>query len=135
MEGHLVECSKDQPLSRHIQKRLEDGSGSSSNQEARKEKDLLFKEVMQDDPLALMKDKFGNYVVQKMFDFGSLEQRGLLLSVMKGKVLELSMDQHGCRVVQQSLEKVTNEQQLEVIAEIQGNEISCIENESGNHVI
>jgi hypothetical protein len=80
----------------------------------------LFKEVMADDPLALMKDKFGNYVVQKMFDYGSLEQRGILLSVLRGKVFELSMDQHGCRVVQQSLEKVTNEQQLEIIAEIRG---------------
>ena len=75
MEEHLVECSRDQPLSRHIQKRLEDGSGSSSNMEARKERDLLFKEVMEGEPLELVKDKFGNYVVQKMFDFGSLQQR------------------------------------------------------------
>jgi len=82
-----------------------------------------------------MKDKFGNYVVQKMFDYGSLEQRGILLSVLRGKVFELSMDQHGCRVVQQSLEKVTNEQQLEIIAEIRGQEIVCIENENGNHVV
>jgi mRNA-binding protein PUF3 len=99
MEGNLIECSKDQPLSRHIQQRLEDGSGSSNNAEAKKEKDVLFSEIMAADPMELMKDRFGNYVIQRMFDFGSLSQRQLLMDQIKGKILDLSMDQHGCRVI------------------------------------
>ena len=52
----------------------------------------------------LMKDVFGNYVVQKMFEFGSPNHRKLLFNDLKGFIFTLSCDQYGCRVVQKALE-------------------------------
>jgi len=40
----------------------------------------------------LMKDVFGNYVVQKMFEFGSPNQRKMLFFDLKGRIFELSCD-------------------------------------------
>jgi uncharacterized membrane-anchored protein YjiN (DUF445 family) len=51
-----------------------------------------------------MKDVFGNYVIQKMFDYGNSNQRQQLFYELKGKVFNLASDQYGCRVVQKALE-------------------------------
>jgi len=39
-----------------------------------------------------MNDVFGNYVVQKMFEFGNLNQRKSLFSNLKGLMIVLSCD-------------------------------------------
>lgn len=76
------------------------------------EKQVLFNEIidsrcfMTGEPNShkLMKDVFGNYVVQKMFEFGTPNQRKLLFLDIKGSILSLSCDQYGCRVVQKALD-------------------------------
>lgn len=45
-----------------------------------------------------MTDVFGNYVIQKFFEFGSESQIKGLANGMKGHVLSLSMQMYGCRV-------------------------------------
>lgn len=47
-----------------------------------------------------MKDVFGNYVMQKLFEYGDQVQKKVLASAMKGKVVDLSTQPYGCRVVQ-----------------------------------
>jgi len=47
-----------------------------------------------------MKDVFGNYVIQKMFEHGDQNQKKILVNKMKGQVLELTTQVYGCRVVQ-----------------------------------
>ena len=47
-----------------------------------------------------MTDVFGNYVIQKFFEHGNQQQKKVLASQMKGRILELSMQMYGCRVVQ-----------------------------------
>jgi mRNA-binding protein PUF3 len=47
-----------------------------------------------------MTDVFGNYVVQKLFEHGNQAQKKILANQMKGRVLALSMQMYGCRVVQ-----------------------------------
>ena len=47
--------------------------------------------------LELCKDVFGNYVVQKLFEFGSDNMRGKLAGILCGG--ELEMSNYGCRVV------------------------------------
>lgn len=39
-------------------------------------------------------------MVQKLFEFGSVEQRNLLVDAMEGHMLSLSLQMYGCRVVQ-----------------------------------
>jgi hypothetical protein len=47
-----------------------------------------------------MKDVFGNYVVQKLFEHGTQPQKQLLADRMQETLVSLSVDQYGCRVVQ-----------------------------------
>jgi pumilio RNA-binding family len=76
------------------------------------EKQVLFSEIvgskyfMTGEPNShrLMKDVFGNYVVQKMFEFGSPNQRKQLFYDLRGSIYDLSCDQYGCRVIQKALD-------------------------------
>jgi mRNA-binding protein PUF3 len=54
--------------------------------------------------MQLMKDVFGNYVIQKFFEHGNQVQKKIMAGQMKGKLTELSTQMYGCRVVQ----KVSN---------------------------
>ena len=89
--GHIVEFSGDQHGSRFIQEKLE-----SANSD---EKDQVFKEI-EPNALQLMRDVFGNYVIQKFFEHGNQVQKKILAGVMKGKVIDLSLQMYACRVVQ-----------------------------------
>lgn len=91
--GHCVEFSGDQHGSRFIQQKMEVATVEERN--------VVFQEVVPTgNGLQLMQDVFGNYVVQKLFEYGSQPQRALLAATMKGRILQLSLDMYGCRVVQ-----------------------------------
>ena len=47
-----------------------------------------------------MTDVFGNYVIQKFFEHGNQTQKKTLANQMKNRVLPLSLQMYGCRVVQ-----------------------------------
>lgn len=89
--GFVVEFSCDQHGSRFIQQKLETANSD--------EKERVFQELRRE-AITLMKDVFGNYVVQKFFEHGDLIQKKILAHEMKGQVLELSTGMYGCRVVQ-----------------------------------
>jgi mRNA-binding protein PUF3 len=59
----------------------------------------VFREI-EPNAIQLMKDVFGNYVIQKFFEHGNQVQKKVLASVMKGKVVDLSVQMYACRVVQ-----------------------------------
>jgi mRNA-binding protein PUF3 len=89
--GHIVEFCGDQHASRFIQAKLET---ANSDERAR-----VFAEI-EPNTIQLMKDVFGNYVMQKLFEHGDQVQKRVLANAMKGKVVDLSMQMYGCRVVQ-----------------------------------
>ena len=97
VQGHVVDFAKDQHGSRFIQQKLE--------QATNEEKDMIFAEVL---PVAynLITDVFGNYVIQKYFEFGTLDQRSTLVEQLHGHVPALSLHTYGCRVVQKAIESV-----------------------------
>ncbi len=66
LRGHIVEFARDQHGSRFIQQKLESASVD--------EKNIVFTEII---PEAgkLMVDVFGNYVIQKFFEFGTDDQK------------------------------------------------------------
>ena len=88
---HVVEFSGDQHGSRFIQSKLE---GANSD-----EKDQVFQEI-EPNAIQLMRDVFGNYVIQKFFEHGNQVQKKILAAVMKGKMVDLSCQMYSCRVVQ-----------------------------------
>lgn len=60
----------------------------------------------------LMSDLYGNYVIQKFFEFGSSYQIQLLCGLLKGNVVTLSFQTYGCRVVQKAIENLPPAEQV-----------------------
>lgn len=64
--------------------------------------------------LELMIDVFGNYVIQKYFEYGTPEQKRLLSEKLRGNVLSLATQMYGCRVIQKALEHIEATDQVGV---------------------
>ena len=77
---HVVECAIDQVGSRLLQQKLNKASI---------DKQLVFAEILPNS-YNLMTDMFGNYVIQKLFEFGSHEQIRILVNQLRGNVLSLT---------------------------------------------
>ena len=104
LTNHIVEFSQDQHGSRFIQQKLERASVM--------EKNLVFTEISLA-AYSLMTDVFGNYVIQKFFEFGSPDQKMSLANRIKGHVLQLALQMYGCRVIQKALESIPETVQVE----------------------
>jgi len=63
------------------------------------EKNGAFAQIVPE-TLSLCTDVFGNYVIQKFFEYGTAEHRKQLIGKILNNVLLLSMQMYGCRVVQ-----------------------------------
>ncbi|XP_053066362.1 pumilio homolog 1 isoform X15 [Panthera onca] len=126
--GHIMEFSQDQHGSRFIQLKLERATPA--------ERQLVFNEILQA-AYQLMVDVFGNYVIQKFFEFGSLEQKLALAERIRGHVLSLALQMYGCRVIQKALEFIPSDQQVinEMVRELDGHVLKCVKDQNGNHVV
>ncbi|ERE68997.1 putative pumilio isoform 2 [Cricetulus griseus] len=124
--GHIVEFSQDQHGSRFIQQKLERATPA--------ERQMVFSEILQA-AYQLMTDVFGNYVIQKFFEFGSLDQKLALATRIRGHVLPLALQMYGCRVIQKALESISSDQQSEMVKELDGHVLKCVKDQNGNHVV
>jgi hypothetical protein len=114
--GHVVAFCQDQHGSRFIQQRLEVCTEV--------DKQLIFDEIV---PSAhgLMTDVFGNYVLQKLFEYGTTEQCDGLAMLLTGQAAQLSMQMYGCRVVQKALEYVGTQRLISLVAEFENPQVHC----------
>ncbi|XP_069742516.1 pumilio homolog 2-like isoform X3 [Narcine bancroftii] len=124
--GHIVEFSQDQHGSRFIQQKLERATPA--------ERQMVFSEILQA-AYQLMTDVFGNYVIQKFFEFGSLDQKLALAQRIRGHVLPLALQMYGCRVIQKALESISADQQNDMVKELDGHVLKCVKDQNGNHVV
>ncbi|KAF3770506.1 hypothetical protein M406DRAFT_239908, partial [Cryphonectria parasitica EP155] len=124
--GRVVEFAGDQQGSRFLQEKI-----PTANSDDRQR---VFDEIMVD-ANALMVDVFGNYVVQQLFEHGTMVQKKLLAGKMKGHVVQLSTQLYGCRCVQEALEYVLVEQQVELAKELEPEIIRIMKSDNGNHVV
>lgn len=124
--GYVVEFCQDQNGSRFIQQRLEIRD--------KEEQQIVVNEVL---PAIrrLRNDVFGNYVVQKLLDFGTDEVKAAIRDTLKGEMVQLSFQMYGCRVVQKALEGLADPDLPELLSEFHHNVLSCIHDQNGNHVI
>jgi len=72
---------------------------------------MVFNEILSA-AYSLMTDVFGNYVIQKFFEFGTSEQKQMLAQRIRGHVMPLSLQMYGCRIVQKALESIPAEMQV-----------------------
>jgi hypothetical protein len=112
--GHVVAFCQDQHGSRFIQQRLEVCPDV--------DKQLIFDEII---PSAhsLMTDVFGNYVLQKLFEYGSADQCETLALLLTGQSVQLSMQMYGCRVVQKALEYVSTQRLIALVSEFENSQV------------
>lgn len=115
LTGHVVAFCQDQHGSRFIQQRLEECADS--------DKQIVFDEII---PAAqqLMTDVFGNYVLQKLFEYGNADQCESLAELLKGQAVILAMQMYGCRVVQKALEYVNTDRLIELVSEFDDPSVS-----------
>ena len=113
--GHAVAFCQDQHGSRFIQQRLEVCVDA--------DKQTMFDEIV---PAAqsLVTDVFGNYVLQKLFEYGTPDQCESLAVLLQGQAVQLSMQMYGCRVVQKALEYVHTPRLLELVAEFENPQVT-----------
>lgn len=90
--GRVVEFAGDQQGSRFLQEKI-----PTANSDDRQR---VFEEIMVN-ANALMVDVFGNYVVQQLFEHGTMVQKKMLAAKMQGHVPRLSEQLYGCRCVQE----------------------------------
>ncbi|OWZ24475.1 Pumilio-like mating protein M90 [Phytophthora megakarya] len=126
IKGHLFIFAKDQTGSRFIQQKLEKAD--------ERLKADAFNEIFPNS-LLLMTDVFGNYVIQKFLEYGSLEQQQLLVELMTSNMISLALQVYGCRVIQRALEVTQVEEQLALIRQLKGHVMKCVVDQNGNHVL
>ncbi|GAA0160062.1 RNA metabolism protein [Lithospermum erythrorhizon] len=118
--------SKDHYGSRFIQQKLETAK--------KVEKDMVFREI-KPHALTLMTDVFGNYVVQKFFDYGSKQQVRELVNRMAACVYRFSLAIYSCRVIQKAIESIEVDLKIKLAGELEGHVLKCVQDKNGNHVI
>jgi Pumilio-family RNA binding repeat len=83
--------TNDQPSSIFLQQRLRSETDSV--------KGMIFDAILPQ-ILALIKNRFGNFLVQCCLECGTAQQIQILGQKMKGHVIQLSCDRFGCHVMQ-----------------------------------
>ncbi|KAG9062439.1 hypothetical protein KI688_005354 [Linnemannia hyalina] len=66
----------------------------------------------------LMSNRFGNFLIQRCFEFGSPSQISLLAQAMRGNILTLACDPFGCHVVQKALDNVEEDCKARIVTEM-----------------
>jgi pumilio RNA-binding family len=128
----VCEFAMDQHGSRFLQSCLDDGS----TDQAQKTKVL---EAILPQIKALAKDQYGNFVIQKLFEV--ITDKKAIADQLDGEVVGLSMDVHGCRVIQKALQLLPRDAQTKLADELKDKSAGtdqvaeCINNMHGNHVI
>ncbi|KAM0249425.1 hypothetical protein ACHAP5_002814 [Fusarium lateritium] len=123
---HIVACSGHPEVSRFIQNKLESANSA--------EKEKIFNGIG-DDAVPLMKDVYGNYVMQKLLEHGSQAQKARLCNYMRGHMFELSKNMYGCRVVQKAVDILLVAQLVELFEELREHIEDVMVHTNGNHVI
>ncbi|KAG8759083.1 mRNA binding protein puf3 [Serendipita sp. 396] len=125
--GHVLEFSSDQHGSRFIQHKL-----TTANELSRS---IVYRELIPTNILRLARDVFGNYVLQKLCELGTPEERATVARTLQGHIVPLSLDMYGCRVLQRMIDYLNAEEQARWVDELNGHILQCVKDSNGNHVI
>ncbi|KAK8971442.1 hypothetical protein KSP40_PGU009352 [Platanthera guangdongensis] len=114
----------------YLQKKMEEGRAEAV--------ELIFCGVI-DHAVELMENTFGNYLMQKLLDVCSLQQRMAIVLLVTENPLELiriSQNTHGTRAVQKLIEKIKTRQEILLVTAALGSGVlRLIKDINGNHVV
>ncbi|CCD26125.2 Mpt5p NDAI_0G03480 [Naumovozyma dairenensis CBS 421] len=132
---NYLKLATDQFGCRFLQKKLESPAESDIV------RDLMYEEIK---PyfLELILDPFGNYLIQKLCDYLTVDQRTNLIKSIYPNVFQISINQYGTRSLQRIIDTVDNDEQSNIIIEGFSQKYTSIEqivtlinDLNGNHVI
>ncbi|KAL3229993.1 Pumilio homology domain family member 4 [Nakaseomyces bracarensis] len=125
--GNIYSLCKDQHGCRFLQKQL-DLLGEKAS-------DAIFEETKQY-TIELMTDSFGNYLIQKLLERVSNEQRIELATIAAPKMVEISKDPHGTRALQKLIECISTKEEATIVVDsLKANTVELSKDLNGNHVI
>ncbi|KAJ4967198.1 hypothetical protein NE237_019047 [Protea cynaroides] len=130
LRGRMVTVAMDQHGCRFLQKKFEEGRAE--------EIEIIFAEV-KDHVDELMVHPFGNYLVQRIFEVCTEEQKMEILCTITKEELQLvtiCLDMHGTRAVQKLLEHLTTPEQIScVMLALRPGTVILSKDGNGHHVI
>ncbi|CAL5183201.1 unnamed protein product [Lathyrus oleraceus] len=128
--GSIYLMTQDQNGCRYLQRMFEEGRIEDVQ--------IIFDEII-GHMVELMTSPFGNYLIQKLLDVCSEEQRmKIIIMVIQepGQLVEISLNAHGTRVVQKLIETLKTEQQTSlVVSALEPGSLTLIKDLHGNHVV
>lgn len=129
VQGKVVETAQDQNGCRFLQKKFDEGGPAAIS--------LVFQEMI-DQIVDLMTDPFGNYLIQKLLDRCSEEQRLQIIKAVSenGELVNAALNTHGTRAVQKLIETLTSREQISLVVEaLKPGIVTMIRDLNGNHVV
>ncbi|XP_049389721.1 uncharacterized protein LOC125854268 [Solanum stenotomum] len=130
IQNHVYLAAKDQLGCRYLQRIFDEGTSEDVQ--------IIFNGVIHH-IFELMKDPFGNYLVQKLLSVCNDEQRmQFVLMVTKdlGELVKASRTTHGTRVVQKLIETIKTRLEISlVIRALQPGILNLMMDVNGNHVV
>lgn len=129
VRGRIVEVAQDQGGCRFLQKKFEEGIPEDC--------EAILEEVCVGSVAAsLMTDPFGNYLLQKVFEYGTDDQVTRVMRCVLADMATISFSMHGTRSVQKLIECSQTPQRMQIlIAALRPHVIPLIKDLNGNHVI
>ncbi|XP_018475058.1 pumilio homolog 12 [Raphanus sativus] len=129
-KGKIYQMAKDQHGCRFLQRKFAERDENDI--------EIIFNEII-DYISELMVDPFGNYLVQKLLEVCSQDQRMQIVhSITRkpGVLIKISCDMHGTRVVQKMVETVKRREEIAMImSALKHGVVILIKNVNGNHVV
>jgi len=127
--GQVIQVAQDQNGCRFLQRKFDEGGAQTIA--------LVFPEILEN-IMHLMKDPFGNYLIQKLLDRCTEDQRTQVVRAVaeKGELVPIALSTHGTRAVQKLIETLTTkEQRTLAIAALKPGVVHLIKDLNGNHVV
>lgn len=134
-ELDYVKLATDQFGCRFLQKKLE------SPAESNIVRDLMYEQIK---PffLDLILDSFGNYLIQKLCEYLTVDQKTVLIQSIYPNLFQISINQYGTRSLQKIIDTMDNENQIDLIIKGFSQQhtsidqvVTLINDLNGNHVI
>ncbi|XP_072971378.1 putative pumilio homolog 7, chloroplastic isoform X1 [Typha angustifolia] len=129
VKGYMYYIAKDQHGCRFLQQKFDEG---------KHQVDLIFNGII-NHVVELMVDPFGNYLMQKLLDVCTEEQRMTIVRALtedRANLVRISLNIHGTRAVQKLIETLKSKQQISlVISALQPGFLDLMKDLNGNHVV
>ncbi|EDO17616.1 hypothetical protein Kpol_1061p41 [Vanderwaltozyma polyspora DSM 70294] len=125
--GEIYSLCKDQHGCRFLQKQLDVMGENAAN--------AIFNET-KEHTVELMTDSFGNYLIQKLLERVTVEQRLEIAQISAPYFVDIALNPHGTRALQKLVECVGTEEEAQLVVDsLQPSIVELSKDLNGNHVV